>query len=145
MGLYSPRPFVKYLALLEGIINLVASVGFIFILEERILGVFLGTAVSTVVSTIAVPWIVYKFLFKRPLKEFFAIYFKYMLIGAIAMALCRICSIFIYTDNRLLNIIIGGLLCVIIVGIVYLIFFYKTEEFKYVKSLAVSILKSKKV
>ncbi len=145
MGLYSPRPFVKYLALLEGIINLVASVGFIFILEERILGVFLGTAVSTVVSTIAVPWIVYKFLFKRPLKEFFAIYFKYMLIGAIAMALCRICSIFIYTDNRLLNIVIGGLLCVIIVGIVYLIFFYKTEEFKYVKSLAVSILKSKKV
>ncbi len=145
MGLYSPRPFVKYVALLEGIINLVASLGFIFILEDRILGVFLGTAVSTVVSTIAVPWIVYKFLFKRPLKEFFAIYFKYMLIGGFAMVLCKVCSDFVYTGSNLLNIIIGGMLCVVIVGIIYLIAFYKTEEFKYVKSLAISILKSKKV
>lgn len=145
MGLYSPRPFVKYVALLEGIINLVASLGFIFILEDRILGVFLGTAVSTVVSTIVVPWIVYKFLFNRPLKEFFAIYFKYMLIGGSAMALCKVCSTFIYTSSSLLNIIIGGILCTVIVGAIYLVSFYKTEEFKYVKSLATSILKSKKV
>ncbi|MBO5321481.1 MAG: oligosaccharide flippase family protein [Clostridia bacterium] len=145
MGLYSPRPFVKYIALLEGVINLVASLAFIFILEDRILGVFLGTSISTVVSTIAVPWIVYKFLFKRPLHEFFAIYFKYMLIGGIALLLCKVCSMFIYTENQLLNIFIGIILCTVIVGVFYLISFYKTDEFKYVKSLVLGILKPKKV
>ncbi len=143
VGLYSPRPFVKYLALLEGIINLIASISLIYILNDRVLGVFLGTAISTVVSTIVVPWIVYKFLFKRPLREFFVIYFKYFVVGLITLALSALVAQLLYIENHFINMIIGIFACTVITGAVYIVVFRKTEEFKYFISLVSGFLKRK--
>lgn len=130
-GLYCPRPFVKYISLLEGIINLIVSLLFIFLLEDRIVGVFLGTSVSTLVSTIAVPWIVYKFLFRRPLRQFYAIYFKYLLVWGITMAVSCVVFHLLLTPSHIINVIIGIVVCTAITAAIYLAVFRKTDEFKY--------------
>lgn len=135
MGLYSPRPFVKYLSLLEGLINLVASLALIFLLDNRVLGVFAGTSISTVVSTVVVPWIVYKFLLHRPMKEFFVIYFKYLVIGVISLVMSSLLCNVLYTANHLLNVVIGIVVCTAVTGGLYVGIFRKTEEFKYFWSL----------
>ncbi len=139
-GLYCPRPFVKYVSLAEGLLNLGASLLLIFLLDNRILGVFLGTAISTVVSTIAVPWIVYKFLFERPLREFYAIYFKYFAVAGIALLLSAFAFELLHTPNHILNAVIGIVVCSVVTGGIYLAVFWKTDEFKYNLGIAKNLL-----
>ena len=135
VGLYSPRPFVKYLALSEGLLNLIASLALIFLLKDRVLGIFLGTSISTIVSTVAVPWIVYRFLFQRPLREFYIIYFKYFAVGAAVLVISRLLCGALYTANPIVNILIGVVVCTAVMGAVCLLIFHKTEESRYCRSL----------
>lgn len=130
-GLYCPRPFVKFVALGEGLLNLIASIALIFLLDNRILGVFLGTAISTVVSTVTIPWIVYKFLFRRPLKEFFVIYFKYFAIMGVALLTSGFLFNLLLTASHILNVVIGIAVCTAVTGGIYLAVFWKTDEFQY--------------
>lgn len=139
-GLYCPRPFVKWVSLMEGIVNLVVSLLFVFVLENRVVGVFLGTSVSTVVSTITVPWIVYKFLFKRPLKDFFTIYFKYLAIWGFTMAVSCVVFNLVLTTSHILNVVIGIAVCTGITCAVYLPVFWKTDEFKYAVTVVKGLL-----
>lgn len=139
-GLYCPRPFVKYISLLEGLVNLVVSLLFIFLLKNRVVGVFLGTAVSTVVSTVAVPWIVYKFLFHRPLKDFFAIYFKYLAVWGVTMAVSCVVFNLLLTPNHVLNVVLGVVVCTAIACGIYLAVFYKSDEFQYTLGVAKGFL-----
>lgn len=143
VGLYSPRPFVKYAALLEGILNLVFSLTFIFTFQDKVFGVFLGTSLSTTVSTAIVPWIVYKFLFKRSLKEFYAIYFKYFAVTLVTLIICSVTANLLYTANHLINIFIGIVVCTAVTAVIYILLFRKTEEFKYLFSLVGGIVKRK--
>lgn len=139
-GLYSPQPFVKYLSLMEGIVNLIASLFFIVVLKMGIFGVFLGTLVSTFISTAAVPWIVYKFLFKRPLVQYYVIYLKYFCATVLPLSVSYTVFKQLYTGNHWLNIIIGAGSCTIITVLSYVLLFYRTEEFQYYLSLAKDIL-----
>ena len=142
-GLYSPKPFVKYLSLLEGIVNLIASLFFILVFDMGAFGVFLGTLVSTFVSTFAVPWIVYKFLFKKSLLEYYVLYLKYFFVALLAMCTSYIVFKQLYTTSHWLNILMGAGTSIMIIFIIYLFFFYKTQEFIYFKSLAMGIFNRK--
>lgn len=142
-GLYSPRKFVKYLALFEGALNLVASVFCIKILNMGEYGVFVGTFISTLVSTIAVPWIVYRFLFKKSLKEYYAIYFKYMITGLLVLFLSRFIVEQIYLESLIITIAIGIIVCVSVTVVVYTILFGRSEEFQYLVDLIKKIMKRK--
>lgn len=143
-GLYSPKPFVKYLSLMEGIVNLVVSVGFIKIFNMGVYGVFAGTFVSTIVSTIGVPWIVYRFLFKKDLKSFFGLYVKYGLGTLLASAVSYILFITLSGTNHWINLILGGGICVGVTGIIYLILYYRMDECQYFVSLLKKNPKKKK-
>ena len=136
MGLYSPRPFVKYAALAEGLLNLVASVALIIVLEDNILAVFLGTTISTVISTVVVPWISYRFIFNRPLREFFLLYFKYLTIALVALALSQFTFTLLSTGNPLPDVIIGICVCTVATAVVYLPLFCRTDEFRYLLNAA---------
>lgn len=133
-GLYSPKPFVKYLAFVEGILNLVASVLLVHVLDNAVAGIFLGTTISTIISTIGVPWIVYRFLFMQPLFEFWKIYFKYLIIAFLALIISGFFCSILFTQNHLINIILGILICTFFIGITYFCAFFKTDEFGYVYS-----------
>lgn len=142
-GLYSPVPMVKFLALLEGLVNLGASVGLILVMENDIAAVFIGTAISTVVSTVGVPWIVYRFLFERPLREYFAIYFKQFAVMLAALVGSGMLFNLLSTGSHLLNIIIGIFICTIVTGGVYTAIFWRTDEFKYNLNIGLRFVRKK--
>ncbi len=144
MGMYSPKPFVKYLSLFEGILNLASSLVFVFILGNRIVGIFLGTMVSAMVSTVSVPWIVYRFIFKKSLREFYIIYFKYMGIALVALGTSwGLCDL-MYVPSHFANIFIGIFACTLATGAVYFLVFCKTEEFRYFWEFGKSFLKKRR-
>lgn len=137
-GLFAPRPFWKYVTLLEGAINVGASIFLVKVFDLGVIGIFLGTSISTLISTIGVPWIVYKYLFHKPLKEYFGWFFRYFL-SAIALV---IISWFIMgileTSIQLVNVAIAIVIsfCITILGISIL--YGKSEEYKYWKKKVLS-------
>lgn len=142
-GLYSPKSFVKYLSLIEGIINLIVSVFLIKAFNMGIYGVFIGTFVSTFVSTIGVPWIVYRFLFKKPLIQYYILYLKYGAGGLLATSISYFIFKLISVENPWLNILSGGVTCTVIMSIVYILFYHKSDEYKYFKDIIMGKIKRK--
>lgn len=140
-GLYSPRPFVKYVSLLEGIVNLVFSLIFIKILDNPIIGIFLGTSVSTIVSTITVPWIVYHFLFKISLFEFYILYFKYFLVMIITLFISNSIFQMVLVESHLLNVVSGIIVCSMTTLVIYVGLFHQSDEYRYIMNIVKSYLK----
>lgn len=135
-GLFSQD---KYASLIEGIVNLIASL--IFIKYFGLVGVFLGTTVSYIgLSFWNQPRIVYKEFFKKSVKEYFFQYLVFAFIALITLFITTfICNIFII-DYGFISLVLRGLICVIIPNCIYLAIFYKLEEFKYLKSALKGVL-----
>lgn len=131
----------KYMPLVESIINLGASL--ILIKYFGLAGIFMGTTISTIVIPL---WIqsnlVYKYVFDKPLIEYFKKYVFYLVLtlgaGTLTTYLCNFIEM-----GSFLALVIRGLICVFVVNIVYIIIFFKSEEFKYLLGIAKDIVGSK--
>lgn len=139
-GLYSPYPFYKFWSLTEGLVNLVVSITLIKVFDLGVYGVFLGTSVSTLISTITVPHVTFQYIVKRRLSDYYKQYFLYLgltvLFGALTLWLFQL----LHTTNAILNILIGGILSVGIMGIGTIVIFRKTEEFQYIVGMIKGLL-----
>ena len=128
----------RYAPLAESIINLVASI--ILVQWIGLPGVFLGTMISnlTVVFWIK-PLVVYRHLFKRSVLEYFKTYFKYVLIAIIPLILSSWLTApfkYTYTIGAFsINVMIN----ILVINILYLIIFWKNNEFDYFKSILIKI------
>lgn len=133
----------KYAPIVEGIINIVASIFFIKYLG--LAGVFLGTTVSFIaISFWNQPRIIYKELFRESVLSYFKKYVFYLLItigiGFITSSICN----FVISGYSFISLVIRGLICLILPNSIYLILFHKTTEFKYLlNSLEVLLGKNK--
>lgn len=112
-GLYSPKPFVKYIALLEGGVNLVVSVALAYFAKMGIYGIFLGTSVSTIVSIVTVAWINYRFYLKTIVSIFFD-FFKYIILAISMGGLSLFIFNIAYTTHTVLNICSGLIISFIV-------------------------------
>ena len=120
----------KYAAIIEGIINLLVSI--VLAKKYGIVGVFLGTTVSYLaLSFWNQPRIVYKEVFKIPLNSYFKKYIYYFLLTLINGFITTICCNILVSGNNFLCLVIKGIICVIVTNIVYVVIFFKTDEFKY--------------
>lgn len=124
----------KYVPLIEGIINLIGAL--ILIKYFGLVGVFLGTTISTLVTVFwNQPRIVYKNLFKKPVKEYFTKYAIYVLItiltGIITVEVCNL----LIRGYSFISLVGRGILCVSIINLIYIIIFFKTKEFKAISNL----------
>ena len=140
-GLYSPKPFVKYLALFEGLINLVFSIFFARTLGLGVLGVFFGTMVSTVVSTISVPWIIHRFLFERSQKYYWKQYFVYMFWFVVCSGVSVALYSLLETGSGIANFIIGAVISAVVTFVPLYLRFGKTEEGRWVLDIARSVIR----
>lgn len=120
----------KYAPIVEGAINIVASIFLIKYLG--LAGVFLGTTISFLsISFWNQPRILFKELFKRSLWVYFAKYIFYLLVTLITgIITINVCSLFI-DGYSFMSLCARGIICLIIPNVIYLALFYKTEEFKY--------------
>lgn len=135
-GIFAPD---KYAPIIESIINLLASI----ILARRlgVIGIFLGTTISSVTVPI---WlqakIVYNDIFNKSVYVYFAKYIMYLFITLIAGGISTIlCNTFIQF-NGFFSLVLKGLICVIVPNLMYILLFYKTKEFKYIKSIIVNMI-----
>lgn len=129
----------RYIPLIESIINLISSL--ILVKYFGIAGVFIGTLMSNfLVIFWTKPYIVYKYVFKINVIEYFKIYFKYLFIAIINLSITSYLSNqykYIYTLG---GFIINCILNILTINIVYIIIFFKNDEFRYYLSLIKNIV-----
>lgn len=130
-GLYSPYPFFKFWALIEGIVNLILSTILSVPLKMGMLGIFLGTSISTMITVCVLPWNVYKYVFKMPSKVYYIKYCKYIIFTGIVVTFSYYISIIFALNNRLLDFFIKILCSILVPNIMLLILFGNSREFRY--------------
>lgn len=138
LGLYW---YDRYKPLFESGINLIFSI--ILVKKFGIVGVFIGTTISTLSTCFWVePYVLFKYGFKRSIVPYFiryAIYTSIMLSGAVATWI--ICSFI--TGDSIMSFVSKLLVCAIVPNIIFLLAFWRTEEFKYLFTIMKTILKRK--
>lgn len=124
----------KYVPLIEAVINLVSSI--ILVKYLGITGIFVGTTISTVTLPL---WIqsklVYNNIFEKSVKLYFKKYILYgiltLVTGFITTYICNLLLI----ENCFRSLVIRGIVCVVIVNSMYILIFYKCDEFKYILNI----------
>ena len=128
----------QYLLLVTAAINIIGDV----VLGSRfgLVGIFAATAVSRLfTNTWYEPYAVYKYGLHRNPSQYLWLYLKYLIILAVCTGLCySLCAMLKVT--LVPRIIIKILVCSVVPNMVFLCVFGRTEEGKYLKEKAVSIL-----
>jgi O-antigen/teichoic acid export membrane protein len=118
----------RYAPFFEAGVNLVASI--ILVQYLGIVGVFIGTLISTLLVPFWVaPYLVYKNVFKQPVRYYFYKYIYFVILGTGTCFLTYVISNFF--NDGWNSLFIKGLICLFVPNLVYLVMFYRTEEFKY--------------
>ncbi|MHB8128423.1 MAG: lipopolysaccharide biosynthesis protein [Mobilitalea sp.] len=124
----------------ESIINLVMSV----YLGHKLglVGIFLGTTCSILVSVIVDPYVLFKKWFQRPLIDYFKLYTKWMSLIAVTGVVINYLGSIILKENIASFI---AMLAVNVIGInlFFLVFTFKTDGFAYCKNIAMDIINRK--
>ena len=129
----------KYFPLIEAVINLGASL--ILVKYFGLAGIFLGTTVSTLAVPMWIqPKLVFNKIFNLSLREYYKKYLEYFLltiiIGFTTTVLCNLVKV----NNLFLSLIIKGIICAIVPNCIYLILFSKSDEMKYLYTVAKPII-----
>ena len=113
------------------------------VLNMGVYGVFLGTSVSTLVTTIVVPHAAFKYILRKNLSKYFKLYFKY----AILTILFATTSVFLfkvfYTQNSFLNVVIGCITSIGVMGLGTVLFLGRSDEFSYVFQMIKGFIKKR--
>ena len=109
-----------------------------------IVGVFIGTVVSSVVTVVwREPLILFREEFKQPVIEYWKTYFSFVFFS---LALCIIGDLIktrFITVNSWLVLIVEAIVIFSVVNILLFLMYHKSEEYTYMKQLIVKILKKK--
>lgn len=138
-GIFTPD---KYAPIAEAAINLITSI----ILAKRLglIGIFLGTTISSVSIPI---WlqakIVYNEIFNKSVLVYFKKYLIYLIMTLSAGVITTIVCNKVVMNNEFFTLILKGIICVIIPNTLYLIVVFNTNEFKYIKSIIIDMIKNK--
>lgn len=132
----------RYKPIVEGLLNLLISI--VCTIKFGIIGIFIGTLASMVIACVGVEaFVLFKYRFEKNVLEYFKIYFKYLLIGVIALTTTMLLNSFI-GQQGIFNFIMQCGICVIIPNIIFFLCTFKTQEFKYFWDLIFSKLKRRK-
>lgn len=125
----------------EAILNL--GLALLFVRRWGIAGVLFATAMSNILVVFWVkPYIVYRDIFKQPLRKYFIAYARYFIYGSITLGICYgIENTILPNASIVVSLFRGiGVIC-LVVPVIYWVLFRKTEEYCYFKSNIVSLNK----
>lgn len=123
----------KWRPVISAVLNLIISI--ILVQYIGLAGVLWGTALTRLLTNIWYdPYTVYKRGFYRSSYDYFIKYIQYigatLVAGVISYMICN--SILI---NNIYTLIIKCIICIIIPNIIFFIFYFKKEEFKYLLNI----------
>ena len=127
----------RFKPIFESIINLVASI--LLAKPFGIAGIFLGTLVSTVTTSLWVePIVLYHNVFYAHMRKYFARFFSYTAVGLVICVITTwLCS---HVGYSLISILPRALICLTVPNLLLLVVFYRTKEFQYFRRLGKTIL-----
>ena len=129
---------LKLKAIVEAVLNLVISIALVRPLG--MLGVFVGTSVSTLATSVWIePYILYKYYFRESVFPHYVKYAGNLAATAAAYLACTFLGGLVPVAG-LTGFLIRCIICVIVTNVLYIIFFHKTEQFRYLKDLVGTIL-----
>jgi len=130
----------RYASFIEAFINLVLSI--VLVRKIGIAGVFIGTLISNISVVFWVkPMITYKYVFNKPLRNYFYMYFKYMLIAIIPLLITHFLTRDVKQSLILKDFIFNCIINILVINLFYLIIFWKNKEFIYFKNLIIGKFK----
>ena len=138
-GVYEPD---KYVALLQAVVNLVASIGLVSVIGLP--GVYVGTIIQGTLSTVLKPILSYKVLFGLSSRYYFIDSAKYGIAVIAAYGICLVLKNLIMPNVTIMNFIIMMVVVTIIPNLLFFIVFHKTEEFRFVNGIVQNIIKRHK-
>jgi len=128
----------RFAPLVQAAINLAVSI--VLVHFFGILGVFIGGTISALaVPFWRTPQLVYREVFHKPLRQYYLRYTYYTVIGLVTCWIVQIMTSYI-GDSSYLHIALQAVVLVLTINIIYVILFYRTEEFKYLLSIMRSLL-----
>lgn len=127
----------RFKPIFESIINLVASI--LLAKPFGIAGIFLGTLVSTVTTSLWVePMVLYHNVFYAHMRKYFARFFSYTAVGLVICVITTwLCS---HVGYSLISILPRALICLTVPNLLLLVVFYRTKEFQYFRRLGKTVL-----
>lgn len=128
----------------ESVINLVCSIP--LALKFGIVGVFLGTLISTVTTSLWVePYVLYKYGFHKNCARYFLKYFGYTLVTLVAGCICFFLTAQVHIAAPILNFAVKVLICCAIPNIIFLLAYCRTAPFKMVWQIIKNKINIRKV
>ncbi len=127
----------KYLALIQGFVNLVISI--VLVQKIGLAGIYVGTVVSGLIANVTKPVIIYKVCFDKSSSSYFLDSGKYILTEAAIIVVCFFISKAVLVNITILPFVIMGIIVTVIFNGVFWIMFHNTDEYNYL----LGIIKSK--
>lgn len=131
----------RYVPLIQCVINVVFSV--VMVKFWGVAGVFVGTSLSIICTVFWVqPYMVHKYIFKKPLYLYFISYMKCTVVSVAALGLTYYITSLL-PGTGVLSFIIKMICCVVIPNLIFLIIYFRTPEFKILKEKLMQIAEKK--
>lgn len=122
--------YYKFKPWIEAVINLAVSI----VLGKTIglNGIFIGTIVSNILTSFWYePFIVFRKSFKSNIMNYYVNLVKYVILTIVTIMICNIIFNNIIVNGVLENLMIKFFVCCIVYGLLVIVFFGKTDNFKY--------------
>lgn len=121
----------RYKAVFEAAVNLIASI--LLVQHLGVAGVFIGTLISTMTIDFWVePLVLFRHGFQRSVSTYFRRYALYMALTLAVGFLTHSCCAFV-PGKGFFSFIAKGFLCLLLPNTAYLLVFWNTKEFQYLK------------
>lgn len=131
----------KYLALIQGAVNLVISI--VLVVKIGLVGVYIGTIVSGLIANITKPYIIYKHILQKPVKEYYMDSLKYLSVLIVSVLAAVVLKHYLMNTVTYVSFAIMFVAITAIFNGIYLILFGRSEEFKYLWGIVRGKLKGR--
>jgi len=126
----------RNISIIGSVVNLVISI--IFAHYTGIFGVFFGTFLTYIIQIIMKMYYVYKLKFQCGGKRYYLYMFNYLLLFVLLVFVCNTLCGMVNTSIDFLDFLIQGIISAGICGLGIILCFWRSEEFKYYKNLALT-------
>ena len=130
----------RFVPIIESIINIVVSI--LLVIKIGLSGVFIGTIISGLVLWLySYPKFVYKKLFNRSYINYAKETLGYILVFSVIIIITNMINNLFLIEGAFLSVLVSMICSLVISNILLILFFYKTENFKYYKNIISKIIK----
>ena len=123
----------KYLALIQGGVNLVLSIW--LVQEIGLAGIYVGTVVSGLIANVTKPIIIYRVCFDRSCLDYFAETLRYAGTVGILAAGLGLAGHYLLAEVSIMKFLLMAVAITVVFNGVFYLLFGRSEEFRYLKRL----------